>query len=308
MDKQVIRERITRILRRLGLLTDERVETIVALLDDETPSDFRALAEVGLPFAAGATTRQILDYIAPRLGKRRMDRELRDYIMLPLREVGILLRGYADTKNGRVKLHFWEPKSPANVYVLNPDFRKLLDREEAEFPDAVRAWENADNERKRRIASAEAAALAAGKDDRLVSIALSLYCPRFLVGYQVVFVDDTDGQRIAAEWKEAVERLRLPLDLASRWPDIILNVPGSNWCWIVDCVETDGEVDPVRRDEIFEAFKDRKLIVRGFTTVYRTAKRFAARQAEVDNIAPETYVWIAELGGAQFRKEPLPQA
>lgn len=236
-----------------------------------------------------------------------MDRELRDYIMLPLREMGILLKGYADTKAGEVIPHFWEPKSPNNVYLLSSEFRELLERDEAQFAEAVRAWESATDERKRRIASAEAAALAADRDDRLVSIARSLYCPRFLPGYQVVFIDDTDGQRITPEWEEPVGRLRLPLDLEGRWPDIILNRPGTNRCWIVDCVETDGEVDVVRRDEILEAFRGRNLVIDGFTTVYRTAKRFAQRQSQVDNLAPATYVWIAELGGAQLRKEPLPQ-
>jgi hypothetical protein len=307
MDRDTARVRIKQILERLGLLTPEREETILALLDDETPSDFRSLAEKGFTFASGATTRQILDYIAPRLGKERMDRELRDYIMLPLREVGILLKGYADTKKGRVVPHFWEPKSPNNVYMLNPEFRALLERSDIGFEDALHAWESATDERRHRIASAEAATFASGKDDRLVSVALAAYCPRFLPAYKVVFVDDADGQRIAPKWRDSVERLGLPLDLASRWPDIILNAPETNRCWIVDCVETDGEVDPVRHQEILEAFESRGLTIDGFTTVYRTARRFAERQSQVDNIAPDTYIWIAELGGGQFRKEPLKQ-
>jgi hypothetical protein len=305
------RGRIEHILGRLGLLTPDKVETILALLDNETPSGFRRLAKRGLPFAAGARTRQILDYIKPKLpkrrGKGRLDRELRDDILLPLRGVGILIKGLADTKAGKVIVGLWKPKSSNNVYVLNPDFLKLLAHEEEEFPDSVRAWETTTDERKRRIASAEAAALAANEDHRLVSIALSTYCPRFLPRYEVVFVDDDDGERIAAKWKEPVERLGLPLDLASRWPDIVLNLRGTNRCWIVDCVETDGEVDAVRREEILEDFRSRELVVDGFTTVYRAAKRFAERQSKVDNIAPGTYVWIAELGGAQFRKEPLSQ-
>jgi len=305
LDTQLARHRVQAILEKLGLFTADRLETVLALLDDETPSDFPRLAAQGLPFASGATTRQILDYIAPRLGKRRMDRELRDAIMLPLREVGILITGYADTQSGKVIPHFWKPKSPRNVYVLNPEFERLLHRHEAEFEGALRAWEEATDERKTRIASAEAASLAAGKDDRLVSIALRLYCPRFLPGYDVVFVDDADGQRIAPEWENHVTRLRLPLDLASRWPDIVLNPPGTSRCWIVDCVETDGEIDPVRRQEMLESFGDRGLSIDGFTTVYRTARRFAQRQSQTDNLAPDTYLWIAELGGAQFCKEAL---
>jgi hypothetical protein len=36
-----------------------------------------------------------------------------------------------------------------------------------------------------------------------------------------------------------------------------------------------------------------------------TARRFAARQSQADNIAADTYLWIVELGGAQFLKKAL---
>jgi hypothetical protein len=46
----------------------------------------------------------------------------------------------------------------------------------------------------------------------------------------------------------------------------------------------------VRHQEILEAFESRGLTIDGFTTVYRTARRFAERQSQVDNIAPDTYI------------------
>ncbi len=70
---------------------------MLALLDDSEPSPFRVLAEEGLPFSSGASTQQIFRVIAPRLGKETIDREARDQIMLPLREVGVLGIAYADT-------------------------------------------------------------------------------------------------------------------------------------------------------------------------------------------------------------------
>lgn len=84
-------------LERLGLHTPEREECVLALLDDSEPSPFRVLAEEGLPFSSGASTQQIFRVIAPRLGKETIDREARDQIMLPLREVGVLGIAYADT-------------------------------------------------------------------------------------------------------------------------------------------------------------------------------------------------------------------
>lgn len=300
------RERSEAILRRLGLLTPERLETIMALLDRHEPSGFTSLAAAGMTLSDGGTTRQLLDYIAPRLGKERMDRELRDYIMLPLREVGILITGYADSEEQTVIPHKWKPKSPNNVYLLSPDFVEILEAvPDEEFEDRVAEWAMSTEDRITRIAAAEAAAFAEDADERLVSIAQALYCHQFLTDYEVVFVDDTDGARISEEWEERVAELDLPLNLATRWPDIVLNVPGTQNCWVIDCVETDGEIDPVRRSEMESDFSDRGLTIDGFTTVYRTVRRFAERQRQVDNIAPRTYVWIAELGGAHFLKEPL---
>lgn len=300
------RERSEAILGRLGLFTQERLETILALLDRDEPSGFGALADAGMSLAHGGTTRQLLDYIAPRLGKKRMDRELRDYIMLPLREVGILITGYADSQELAVIPHKWKPKSPNNVYLLAADFVELIETvPKEEFDQRLTEWEASTEDRITHIAAAEAAAFAEDAEQRLVSIAQALYCPQFLTDYEVVFVDDTDGARISDEWQERVAELDLPLNLATRWPDIILNVLGTRNCWIIDCVETDGEIDPVRRREMERDFTDRGLTIDGFTTVYRTARRFAERQRQVDNIAPRTYVWIAELGGAHFLKEPL---
>lgn len=90
-------------MNRLGLHTPEREECVLALLDDTIPSSFRALEEAGLKFEAGATTQQIFGVIAPRLGKESIDREARDQIMLPLREVGVLGIAYADTQARQIE-------------------------------------------------------------------------------------------------------------------------------------------------------------------------------------------------------------
>lgn len=299
-----LEERVEYILNAIGLKHPARVETILALSDEDTPSGFHFLKDRGLPISSGATTRQLLDHIAPRLGKSHMDRELRDFFFLPLREVGILIRGYADSKEGAVRPHYWKPKSPNNVYVLNPEFRDLLSSPTKGFRGRVDRWIEEGEERRNRAASAEAAETAAESGSRLVNVAITEYCPRYVPEYEVVFVDDTGhGDRIGSEFKANVERLKLPLDLAARWPDVILNIPDTNRCWILECVETDGEVDPVRKTEMEESFANAGLQVDGFTTIYRDTVRFGQRQRQVDNIAPGTYVWIAELGGGQLLKQ-----
>jgi len=298
------RERVRAALDRLGLLTPEREECVLALLDAAEPSPFGALADAGLAFSSGASTQQIFRVIAPRLGKESIDREARDQIMLPLREVGVLGIAYADTENRTVERNYWKPKSPNNVYVVTDDFEALLAIGDEAFHDQLTDWVASSDQRLARMATAEAAAAASHEDARLVPLTIEHYCPAALADYEVVFTDDADARDNTA-WSENIERFQLPLDLSSRWPDIILRDPATGHFWIVDCVDSDGEVDAIRKAEIESAFEKRGHTIDGFTTVYRTVGRFAQRQRAHDNIALDTYVWVMELGGAHWLKKPL---
>lgn len=299
-----MRDRVREALRRLGCHTAEREECILALLDDATPSPFRALADAGLKFGDGAGTQQIFTAIAPRLGKQSIDREARDQIMLPLREVGILGVAYADTTSARIEHAYWKPKSPNNVYVVTEEFKALLAVSDLAFDENLADWLASTPERLARLAAAEAAAAAAHADERLVQLTMTTYCATALADYEVVFTDDVEA-RDATEWAANIETYNLPLDLSTRWPDVVLRHAETGRFWIVDCVDTDGEVDTVRKSEIEAAFFARGHEIDGFTTAYRTIARFAQRQRATDNIALNTYFWILEIGGAHFLKKPL---
>ena len=298
------RQRVRFVLERLGLHTPEREECVLALLDDSEPSPFRALAEEGLPFSSGASTQQIFRVIAPRLGKEAIDREARDQIMLPLREVGVLGIAYADTRGRTVETAYWKPKSPNNVYVVTDGFRSLLRSTDSAFNRDLEEWVASSSRRMIRAAAAEAAATAAREDERLVRLTIDTYCSTAVAGYEVVFTDDAEA-RDGTDWAESIRRYDLPLGLSTRWPDIILRDPVAGGFWIVDCVESDGEIDAVRKAEIGTAFESRGHVIDGYTTVYRTVARFAQRQRAVDNIAVGTHVWVMEIGGAHWLKKPL---
>ncbi|WP_420638301.1 BsuBI/PstI family type II restriction endonuclease [Candidatus Poriferisocius sp.] len=295
------RRRIQDILTRLGLYTAEREECIIALIDDESASPFSALAVAGYKFSAGAGTQQIFRAIAPQLGKTSIDREARDTIMLPLREVGILGIAYVNTKECTITYNYWHPKSPNNVYFVIDEFRSLLRSSEDTFFAKFETWIQSEQMRLLRLASSEAAAAASHLEERLVPLTVNTYCADFLPTYEVVFIDDTDT-RSDSEWSRNIDIYNLPLDLSSRWPDIILRDQKTSCYWIVDCVESDGEIDAIRKDEIQRAFEARGHQITGYTTVYRTISRFAQRQRGRDNIAPGTFVWIMELGAAHWPK------
>lgn len=298
------RQRVRVALERVGLHTREREECVIALLDDVEPSPFRALAVAGFAFGSGASTQQIFRVIAPRLGKESIDREARDQIMLPLREVGVLGIAYADTDGRTIEPGYWKPKSPNNVYLVTDDFRALLAVSDAALEDELVEWLASSDQRMTRLAAAEAAAAAAHEDERLVKLTIEHYCPAALAGYEVVFTDDAES-RDSTEWADGIARYDLPLDLSSRWPDIILRDSMTGRFWIIDCVESDGEVDAVRKAEINSAFGARGHAIDGYTTVYRTVARFAQRQRSMDNIALGTHLWVMEIGGAHWLKKPL---
>lgn len=299
------KRRIHRILTGLGRYYP-RLEAAIIFLDDDTqPSQLTRMAKLGYKISDGATNRQLLDGVAALTGESKIDRESRDYVQLPLREVGILAIATASPDEKCFILNYWKPKSNNCVYVLEPEFRALLRCSPTEFDNRIDDWLAGTSTRKARLDSAEAAAWANQQGGRLVPATQELYCPHFLPEYEVIYVDDRDGDRIAPEFQEKIMRLRIPLDLSSRWPDLVLVNPDGEF-WIIDCVENDGEVDYVRRDEMTAAFNAAGHTVAGYTTAYRNLNKFAERQKSHDNIADGTYVWIMEIGGSHWKKELPP--
>src|SRR5207248_3327384 len=118
---------------------------------------------------AGATTRQLLDYAAPRLGRTRFDRELRDAVWPRLRELGVVQRAYvltkAEAKKTRRLIEYGahgKAKSPHNSYALSDEARKLLlTTTDQAWPKALDRFVKGDADRRLRVVQAEASAAAA---------------------------------------------------------------------------------------------------------------------------------------------------
>jgi len=125
--------RIGELLERLDSYSDLRAVCLIGLTDDTTPHPLAPLAGAGLKLSAGATTRQLFEFSAPRLGKARIDRELRDEVWPRLRELGIVQRSYVLTRKeaqaeGRLVDYgvHRRAKSPNNGYALTEEARQLL--------------------------------------------------------------------------------------------------------------------------------------------------------------------------------------
>lgn len=309
-------ERIAELLERLDSYSDLRAACLLGLTDDRTPHPLPALSGAGLTLSAGATTRQLFGFAAPRLGKTRIDRELRDDVWPRLRELGIVQRSYVLTASeARTEGRLIEygvhrrAKSPNNGYALTDDARRLL------LKTSDRDWRRkldefviGDADRRLRVLQHEAAmaaAVAPGDHALLMRAAADALRATRLPDYELVFIDDADEARIKDEWKKELEPRGLLPDLDSLWPDAILVRDSDRSLWFIDAVTTDGEIDETRRAELGAWATARGYRAAGYTTAYETWKRTAARQARMKNLAVGTNVWIAEDGGKLFSVESL---
>jgi len=302
-------QRITELLERLASYSDLRAACLLGLMDDKTPHPVSALARDGLTLNAGATTRQLFAYAAPRLGKSHLDRELRDAVWPRLRELGIIQRAYVLT-NSEAKAEgkqidygvHRKAKSPNNSYALSDEGKKLLvESSDAGWAVALDAFVKGDADRRLRVLQAAASAGTSESDHAsLIKAAADALSASVLADYELVFVDDADDERIKDEWKDGLEKLGLLPDLDSLWPDAILVRDSDNSIWFVDAVTSDGEIDTTRHGELDEWARGRGYTPRGYTTAYATWKRAGARQGKMQNLAVGSTIWIAEDGGKLF--------
>jgi hypothetical protein len=306
--------RITELLDRLASGDDLRAACLLGLMDVETPHPVDRLAQADLGLSAGATTRQLFDYAAPKLGKTRLDRELRDQVWPRLRELGIVQRAYvlpeADARAEGILVHYGVhrvAKSPNNSYALTDEARELLaETSDANWQPKLDRFVQGDADRRMRVLQAQASAGVTESDhSKLIHAAADALRATVLSDYELVFVDDADEERVKEEWKDRLEELGLLPDLDSLWPDAILVRESDNSIWFVDAVTSDGEVDTTRQNELAEWAYERSFTPRGYTTAYATWKRTGGRQGKMKNLAVGSTVWVAEDGGKLFRVESL---
>lgn len=290
----VDKSRVRSVLAALDLVNPDLIDCVFALLDNETPSWFPKSPE-GTTFSDGASTAHLACHIGVlQRGRTKLDREGRDYWIKPLRDLGgfeavTLLDGAFVP--GHVKA-----KSPNSAYRLAESFIAILQALDGQWQAMLAAWAAEDAARERLTFQAEMADAARSLVDSghadLIAASVEHYAPRFLPGYEVLYVDDSDGDRISAAERTAMERAGAVLTLDDPMPDALLWNPETDHLWVIEAVTSDGEVD-AHKVVGMKRFAERcgKTGV-GFTTTYRTWKEAAARQGAHRNIAVATYIWI----------------
>jgi len=293
------------LLRTLDLERDDIIDSVFALLDTRS-SWFGKKAGQHLRFCEGATTGHIACHVGVlQRGGGKLDREGRDYWIKPLRDLGAIEAVYLD----KTTIRPGHPiaKSPHSGYRLEAGFVAILKARGKEWEKLLRDWIDEDTKRRRLEFQGEQARLTREIVDSahadLISACCEVYAPKFLPGFEVVYVDDSDGDRVSSEAKVRLEKAGLRIELSDAMPDVLLWNPTTDSIWVIEAVTSDGEADEHKVARMREfADRNRKKKV-GFTTVYATWKRAAERQGRLKNLAVGTRVWIREDGSKQFLAE-----
>lgn len=300
----VTKDRIRAVLQYLDLGSNaDLVDCTFAMLDDQTASWFTK-APKGATIADGASTAHLACHIGIlQRDSGKLDREGRDYWIKPLRELG----GFEaiTLEDGEFIPGHVKAKSPNSCYRLDEALKAVLKAPDDAWRDMLAEWARDDVSRERRAFQAEMAEAARKLTDsghaHLIKASVENYAPRFLSGYQLLYVDDADGDRISNAERAKMAEAGVALTLEDAMPDALFWNPETDHLWVIEAVTSDGEVDAHKVAQMKRLAERCGKAGVGFTTTYRTWKEAAARQGKHQNIAYDTFIWIQGDPAKQFK-------
>ncbi len=308
----VTKERVQRVLGIVGRGENaDIVDAVFALLDDTLPSQFARLAKTHR-FCDGATTAQVGCHVGIlQRGSGKLDREGRDYWIKPLRDLGAvepitLPRDGVDFVAGHI-----QAKSPNSAYRLSKEFVKLLRGNEETLAARVRGWAAEDAARARlelqkRMADA-AREQFTNEHGALIDAVVETYAPQFLPGFECIYVDSDDGDRVTASERAVLRVAGIELELSDPYPDVMLFERKGRRLWCVEAVTSDGEVDEHKASGVKQLCARFQCELAGLTTAYSTRKDWLRRQSQHQNIALGTFVWAADDPGVHYLMQGPPR-
>jgi len=223
----VTKERIAEVLQALDRTSRDQIDAVFALLEDINPSWFYEAAEKGLKVCHGASTAHIACHVGVlQRNAGKLDREGRDYWLKPLWEIGALEKLYFDSETAEFLPGHPVPKSPNSAYRIAPAFLQILKAPDADRKALLAAWASEEAIRARlqvQAALAETTRAKVGTPHmELITAAAQVYVPNFLPGFDVLYIDATDGQRVTPAQEQAMQKAGITIQLGDSMPDILL--------------------------------------------------------------------------------------
>lgn len=244
------------------------------------------------------TTREIMDWIRDELGqdyKPNTRETIRRFTLHQFMEGGLVEYNADNPKR--------PTNSPKNNYRIAPLALKVIcsignvnySNELNIFREQVTNWLTYVIER-RDIArvpvilpDGNRLTLSAGGQNTLIKAMVEEFCPRFIPGGEVLFIDDTD-KALRDKVAPMLAKLNVIIPTHGKAPDLIVWNRDKNWLFLMEACSTHGPIDVTRKREIANLFGDAKCPL---VLVSCFPDRATMRKYLVD-LAWETEAWCAD--------------
>ncbi len=286
-----------RILQDLGMDAERSNErsamTLLALAHlDETTGWEHATDE-------RYTTRQIMDWIRDRLGMEyapNTRETIRRFTLHQFFEGGVVY--YNDDDPTR------PTNSPKNCYRLTPNALAAIqsygvadeyDKAIRRFRDEVETWVEQQAEARDmaripvRMPDGSEVHLSAGGQNVLIKKMVEEFCPIFIPGGIVLFIDDTD-KAMGDVVSSTMKRLNIDIPEHGKAPDLIVWDDNKGWLFLMEACSTHGPIDVVRKRELRRLFKGAK----GSPVYVSCFPSRAIMRQYLTELAWETEAWCAD--------------
>lgn len=307
----VTKDRISNVLREIDRYTVDQCDAVFALLDNVNDSFYSLQYKnfpSGIKFCEGATVAHVgCHFGILQRGEGKSDREGRDYWLKPLWEIGAIEKVFFDTTNNQFMPGHPVAKSPYTAYRLGNDFKAILKATEKKRHAMLAEWIKEDKVRQRLELQAKLAEDSRQRVDTkhsdLIRVSCEYYVPHFLPGFEVLYIDEADGDRVSEPDRHNLYRAGIDIGIEDSMPDVLLWNSETDYLWVIEAVTSDGEVDNHKVTQLEALVKRSGKAGIGFTTTYQTWSAAARRQGRYKNIAPGTYIWIQEDPSKHYLSE-----
>lgn len=285
--------------------------------NDRSAMTFLALANVrpGTDWTTATnamyTTRQIMDWIRDQMGVAyapNTRETIRRFTLHQFIAGGIVQYNADDpdrpTNSPRNNYRITPPLLPVIRAIDTPEYPELL----AEFLGGIKTWNQQVAERREMnrvpvcMPDGTKMTLSAGGQNVLIKQMVEEFCPRFVPGGVVLYIDDTD-KALGGIVDDILQALGIEIPEHGKAPDLIVWDRDNNWVFMMEACSTHGPVDVMRKHELRTLFAG---IGAPVVFVSCFPDRSVMRRYLTD-LAWETEAWCADtpdhmvhLDGARF--------
>ena len=309
MSKKQRIEQTQQLLRDLGM-DDERSNERSAMV-------FLALAKLGVstPWKEATNellgTRAIMDWIADEF-----EVEYKPNTRETIRRFTL----HQFVQGGLVAENVDQPDRPINSpkwnYSLTEDVLSLVKKVNqagyeyavVHLMEGIDSWKDKYREERNMLRipvilpDGEEVNLTAGGQNELIKLMVDEFCPRFVPGGEVLYIDDT-GKEAGGINSEKLKEIEAVLPERGKAPDLIVWLESKQWLFLMEACSTHGPIDVTRVKELQDIFGECKgglVFVSCFPTRIIMQKYLADLAWETEAWCADTPDHMIHLNGSKF--------